>query len=108
MCGDSGKKKKNFNNSKKPISVIFLFFSCLCLFCLSLSHQSSLPEGKLVVHPQDEMHLSSQCDPHGFSHYPCSVMGHWVPDPNPRLSESLSGFEMVEVIEAKPLIAISL
>lgn len=43
-----------------------------------------------------------------LSHYPCSVTGHQVPDPNPRLPQSLSGFEMVEVIEAKPLIAISL
>lgn len=44
----------------------------------------------------------------GLSHYPCSVTGHRVQDPNPRLLESLSGFEMGEVIEAKPLIAISL
>lgn len=37
-----------------------------------------------------------------------SATGHRVQDPNPRLPESLSGFEMGEVIEAKPLIAISL
>lgn len=44
-----------------------------------------------------------------FSYSPCSLTGHQVLDPNPkRLPESLSGFEMGEVIEAKPLIAISL
>lgn len=40
--------------------------------------------------------------------YPCSVTGHRVLDLEPQLPESLSGCEMVEVIEAKPLIAISL
>lgn len=60
MCGDS--VKRHFNDSKKPISVIFLF--CLSLLLSkNLSHQSSLPEVKLVVCTQYGARLRSQCDP---------------------------------------------
>eukprot|EP00064_Thunnus_orientalis_P012718 superscaffoldBa00001986_g12753 len=71
-----------------------------------MSHQSSVPRVKLVVHSAKRI---SEVDVIlRLSHNPCSVTGHRVLDPNPRLPESLSGFEMGEVIEAKPLIAISL
>lgn len=39
---------------------------------------------------------------------PAELRGRRVQDPGPSLPESLSGFEMGGVIEAKPLIAISL
>lgn len=79
---------------------IFVFFIVVSVISRILSHQ------RLAVH-------SARCISEvdvilRLSHYPRSVTGHRVPNPDPRLPESLSGFEMGELIEAKPLIAISL
>lgn len=87
--GTSQQNKENF----------LVIFRRPCLFSLRPCCCLSL---KLVASPTEVTVILR------FSYYPCSVTGHRVPDPNPRLPESLSGFEMGEVIEAKPLIAISL
>lgn len=63
--------KKNFNYSKKTnfcsISFLALVRFRLSLLSKTMSHQSSLPEVKLVVHTQDEVHLWSHRDPRVLS-----------------------------------------
>lgn len=97
-----------FNNWKKTISVTFPFFSCPCQFLSVLvivwENVPSLKWRWWCTHSTKHISEVNVI----LSHYPCSVTGHQVLDPNPRLPEFLSGFEMAEVIEAKPLIAISL
>lgn len=69
----SGDSIKNFNNNKKPISVTFhsllglVHFSLSLLLSKKMSHQSSLPGVKVVVHTQCEAHLWSRCDPKALS-----------------------------------------